>query len=431
MNAFRVEDPKSVVSISNEGVVSVDTGQNTLLRLFSAQGFPPETQVAFTNADSKYGANCDDLRITEIKDVETAADNSSAVVRFRFHPTDEGKRLMFCLRTRNSSNDKPSAWIHQGNSSWLQIVAVPKESVPEHSKSEVPVWAKCILLVIFVGISAVCSGLALILLSLTRSELKVLRSNGSSKERRYVKSLMPLRKRGNYLLCALLFINTLANVAVAVILYQLIGLYSLIVATFGIVLLGEILPQTICSCFGLVVGAKTVWLANIFLILTFPVSYPFGKLMDLVLQNEIPTAFNRDRLFELVKSVNTEAETKHGTTVTAVDLSTKCVRDIMTKLEDVYMVEFNSILTSDVLNQILKTGFTRVPVYDTDRTNVVALLHVKDLALLDPDTATSLKVLCKFFNHPVNFVFEDTKLNVMLEEFKKGEFFIWFLCSRV
>ena len=59
-------------------------------------------------------------------------------------------------------------------------------------------------------------------------------------------------------------------------------------------------------------------------------------------------------------------------------------------------------------------GFTRVPVYDGSRTNVVALLNIKDLALVDPDDSTPVKTLCKFYNHHVRTVFDDTTLDVML-----------------
>lgn len=417
LNAFRVEEPQFIVKVSGEGQVYVEAGQDMVLRMFSSsQPFGIRTQVSFTNIPARSGTVCDDLRITEIRNVGLI-DANSALVTVNFQSVNDGDSLMFCLRRRDDLDNTSSSWIHQGNSTWLQVVVVPDP----HQKDFLPSWAKSIIAIVFLCVSGVFSGLALVLLSLTKSELKVLRNHGTSKERHFVKALVPLRKRGNYLLCTILLMNTLANVVVTVLLFELIGFYTLIVATFSIIFIGEILPQTVCSWCGLLIGTKTVWFTNIFLILTFPISYPVSKLMDLLLANEIPTVYNRDRLLELLKSSNTENEAKVGKAVATVDLSTKCVRDIMTKLEDVYMVEYNSTLTSEMLNQILKTGFTRVPVYESDRTNIVALLHVKDLALLDPDGKTSLKTLCKFYNHPVNFVFEDTKLNVMLEEFKKGQ----------
>lgn len=51
--------------------------------------------------------------------------------------------------------------------------------------------------------------------------------------------------------------------------------------------------------------------------------------------------------------------------------------------------------------------------------SVVALLFVKDLALLDPDDNFTIQTVCGFHEHPLRFVMQDTPLRVMLEEFKK------------
>jgi len=92
----------------------------------------------------------------------------------------------------------------------------------------------------------------------------------------------------------------------------------------------------------------------------------------------------------------------------------------MTKLDDAFMIEYQSVLDFDTMTAIMKTGYTRIPVYENERTNIVALLNIKDLAFIDPDDRTPLHTVCKFYNHAVNFIFEDTRLDVMLEEFKKG-----------
>jgi metal transporter CNNM len=66
------------------------------------------------------------------------------------------------------------------------------------------------------------------------------------------------------------------------------------------------------------------------------------------------------------------------------------------------------------------TGFSRIPVYEEERSNIIALLFIKELALVDPDDATPLKTLCRFYKNRCNFVFEDTTLDVIFNEFKEG-----------
>ncbi|XP_076345952.1 metal transporter CNNM3-like isoform X2 [Tachypleus tridentatus] len=104
----------------------------------------------------------------------------------------------------------------------------------------------------------------------------------------------------------------------------------------------------------------------------------------------------------------------------ALELKKKTAAEIMTKIEDVFMIPIDSILDFETMSEILKQGYTRIPVYDTDRNNIVFLLFTKDLAFVDPEDNTPVKTLCEFYNHPISYVYEDETLDVLLEEFKKG-----------
>ena len=39
----------------------------------------------------------------------------------------------------------------------------------------------------------------------------------------------------------------------------------------------------------------------------------------------------------------------------------------MTKLEDVYMLEINTVLTRDLLIEIYTKGYSRIPIFDDNR----------------------------------------------------------------
>lgn len=73
-----------------------------------------------------------------------------------------------------------------------------------------------------------------------------------------------------------------------------------------------------------------------------------------------------------------------------------------------------------IFNYFFSKGYSRIPVYEGNRQNIVTMLYIKDLAFVDPDDNTPLKTLCQFYQNPCNFVFEDVTLDVMFRIFKEG-----------
>ncbi|PKK21308.1 cyclin and CBS domain divalent metal cation transport mediator 1 [Columba livia] len=106
----------------------------------------------------------------------------------------------------------------------------------------------------------------------------------------------------------------------------------------------------------------------------------------------------------------------------ALELRTKVVEDVLTPLADCFMLRADAVLDFATVSEILRSGYTRIPVYEGDRRdNIVDLLFVKDLAFVDPDDCTPLQTVTRFYRRPLHCVFNDTRLDTLLEEFKKGK----------
>ena len=45
---------------------------------------------------------------------------------------------------------------------------------------------------------------------------------------------------------------------------------------------------------------------------------------------------------------------------------------------------------------LLGSGFTRIPVYEDDRQNIVGVLYAKDLILVDPDDGLEINAVVSF-----------------------------------
>ena len=152
------------------------------------------------------------------------------------------------------------------------------------TRRDIPVWATILLLILLLSFSGLFSGLNLGLMSLTPYDLTVIQEAGTPNDKVYAKRIYPVRKRGNFLLCTILLGNVLVNSTSTILLDTLIsGILAVVGSTFAIVIFGEIIPQAVCSRHGLKVGAKTIVLTYIFMILTSPIAFPLSKVLDYIL----------------------------------------------------------------------------------------------------------------------------------------------------
>ncbi|XP_068625897.1 unextended protein-like [Battus philenor] len=404
---LRVEEADKEPKIVDEVIPSVLRSTKFTLRLFG-EGFTDNTEIAFTHVPEDYGTLCHFLLPGEYKIKE--ANNDSALFELTAPLPLEDYRFYICAR--NSIN---SDFIHQGREKWKILGA--------HNKL-LPLWASLILIVILLMLASLFSGLNLGLMALDRTELKIIANTGTEKERKYARAIMPVRAHGNYLLCTILLSNVAVNSTFTVILDDLTsGLVAVIGSTLAIVFIAEITPQAICARHGLLIGAKSIWIMKIVMGICAPLAWPTSKLLDYFLGEEIGTHYNRERLKELVKVTNhvNDLDKEEVNIISgALDLRKKTVKDVMTKLKDCFMLPITSVMDFETMSEIVKSGYSRIPVYEGSRGNIVTVLFIKDLAFVDPDDNTPLKTLCQYYQNPCNFVFEDVTLDVMLKQFKEG-----------
>ncbi|XP_034458636.1 metal transporter CNNM4 isoform X2 [Hippoglossus hippoglossus] len=349
--------------------------------------------------------------------MNVSSHRTSGLISFQIKPlrkSEPQKEYALCTRTEDESR-----WVLLGDSDGRLLVV-------EEKKSLLPMWLQGIVISCLLMLSGMFSGLNLGLMALDPMELRIVQSCGTEKEKNDARKIEPIRSKGNYLLCSLLLGNVLVNTTLTILLDDLIGsgLGAVVASTVGIVIFGEIVPQALCSRHGLAVGANTIVLTKFFMLLTFPLSFPVSKLLDVLLGQEIGTVYNREKLVEMLKVTepyNDLVKEEMNMIQGALELRTKTVEDVMTPLGNCFMIQADAVLDFNYMSEIMESGYTRIPVYDDERSNIVDILYVKDLAFVDPDDCTTLKTITKFYNHPVHFVFHDTKLDAMLEEFKKGK----------
>ncbi|XP_023380104.1 metal transporter CNNM3 isoform X6 [Pteropus vampyrus] len=279
----------------------------------------------------------------------------------------------------------------------------------------VPPWALGLGAAGLLALAALARGLQLSALALAPAELQILRENGSEEERAAARRLEPARRWACCALGALLLLASLAQAGLAVLLYRAVAERSVpaVLGSAGLAfLVAEVLPATVSGRWTLALAPRALALSRLAVLLTLPVALPVGQLLELASR---PGRL-RERVLELARGCGDPySDLSKGV------LRCRTVEDVLTPLEDCFMLDAGTVLDFGVLASIMQSGHTRIPVYEEERSNIVDMLYLKDLAFVDPEDCTPLSTITRFYNHPLHFVFNDTKLDAVLEEFKRGD----------
>lgn len=213
------------------------------------------------------------------------------------------------------------------------------------------------------------SGLNLGLMSMSVNDLCLLAESEDAAIRYYAQRVLPLRKRGNFLLCSIVIANVLVNSLGTVLLDSLVhGLFAVIGSTIMIVLMGEIIPQAICSRYGLVIGAHTHVITWTSMIVTGVISYPLGFILNKILGQEVTASYTRDQIAGMLTRISADIEKPELDVITGVlSLRKKNVKEAMTWLHDVFMLDKDRKTDAELLLEVHKHGFSRIPVYSHDK----------------------------------------------------------------
>lgn len=242
-----------------------------------------------------------------------------------------------------------------------------------------------IIITVLVVLSGIFSGLTIGLFSLNLSSLERKKKLGNEK----AKKVYSIRKNGNLLLCTLLLGNVAVNSALAVFLGSIAkGFIAGLVSTGLIVIFGEILPQAVFTRYALKIGAGSVWLVRFFIFALYPVTKPISMILDKMLGAELPTIWDKREIAEIIKTHEDSPDSKidadeERIMLGAISYSEKSAIDILTPKPVVYMLNVNNEINKNLLGEIREKSFTRVPVFENHRDNVLGILFVKDLIGVD------------------------------------------------
>jgi len=240
------------------------------------------------------------------------------------------------------------------------------------------------------------------------------------------KTVKKLKDNPHRLLTTILIGNNLVNVAAASIAtsvaFQIIPNHAVAASTGALTLIilifGEIIPKSTATHHS---SSISLFVSKPLLILSYILS-PIIWLLDLVTGRFVKPAKTKKLTEEDLKVAVDLVEEAGELKKSEADLIDNVfefddinVSEIMTPRTDMLALEVNTDLKKKI-SSIMKAGYTRIPIYDTDLDHIVGILNVKDLipALCKSKDLSIKKLMYKPF-----FVPENKKINSMLKQFRK------------
>lgn len=160
------------------------------------------------------------------------------------------------------------------------------------------------------------------------------------------------------------------------------------------------------------------------MILTFPISYPIAKILDYTLGEERGILYDREKIVKWLQGTQQQTQMIGKNTIDIIKgvmrSKTKTVGQIMTKLSDVYMLPIDAVISFQTLLEIEQRGYSRIPIYEGQRTKIVGILLMKDLSFVDSEDKKPISQIIQMYKHPLLTASEKTNINEMLDIFKKG-----------
>lgn len=271
--------------------------------------------------------------------------------------------------------------------------------------------------IVLVGMSGICSGLNISLMSLELNDLQRRAKNGNKRAR----LVLPLRRNSHLTLASILLMNVAVASATALVLEsRFSGWIAGIASTFLLVYFGEIFPQALFTKNALKTVARFAPILKFMVIFSYPVAKPTQLLLDRLFGTEGTRLTSRRELGMIISEHvgdgkseldEDEVEIMRG----ALALSDKRVRDITTNIAHTYWLTPDTVLDDARIDEIKNNNWSRIPVFNKDLNEVYGILLMKDLVDMDFDShAVRVRDLRL---HSTRMVGSMTALDTMFKKF--------------
>ena len=291
------------------------------------------------------------------------------------------------------------------------------------------------LLFVLLVCSALISGAEVALFSLSQTDLETALEEKSKP----IEIVSKLLKKPKKLLATILVANNFINIAIIILfaaisdvlfkdLNSVIDFYffeanlvfflKVIIATFLILLFGEILPKVYASRNNIKFSKFMAYPLKVLDTLFAPISLPMQSVTNLIhtrlgKQKSNLSIDQLSQALELTSEADTTKE-EHKILRGIVSFGNTDTKQVMRPRIDIFALD-ESLKYSAIIPEIIKNGYSRIPVYKDNVDTIVGILYVKDLLpYLDQKQFDWTRLLREPF-----FVPENKKLDDLMVEFQE------------
>lgn len=266
------------------------------------------------------------------------------------------------------------------------------------------------------------------LVSLSKFKIKKIVQN----EKRFASFFDHWLRQPQYYLATILVGNNLVNILFSTLLtYTALNTFSQfdrsfveagswLSSVFLVLIFGEIIPKSFSRQHPEKVTLSAVYLLKFFSSLFRPINHLIVSLTKKFFPaTSLSSLISREEIKILISDISEEGMIDAETT----EMMQKTIKLCETNIGEI-MTSWDKVETMDIkeepnilLDRLVESGRTRVPVYFKDKENIKGYIYLKDLLFTwQNEEKISLDRLIR----PINFVSQEKKVSEILEEFKKG-----------
>ena len=286
-----------------------------------------------------------------------------------------------------------------------------------------------IILVVLIALSAFFSSAETALTTVSKFSLRSLADNGNKRASRVLK----VTENSSKLISTILIGNNIVNISASSLTTTFVtkafGSSAVGIATGALTLIvllfGEITPKTLAQRYNLKISLLYIDIIQFLMIVLTPVIFIVNKIADFIFwiirldKDGGNQKMTEDELISMVNVSEEEGviEDKEKEMITnVVDFGDSIARDVMIPRADMTIASVD-MAYDDLLKLYMEVPYTRIPVYEDSRDNVIGILHVKDLFFYKATHDINNFSVRNIMRKPL-YVYEYQKTNDLLHSMK-------------